>query len=501
MVRTSRTTGGTSTPPRRRPGCSGATTTHKREFPYADLRDTNRGRSRLEPEYELVDTGIFADDRYWVVTGTWAKAGAEDLLWRLEVRNVGPEEATLDVLPTIWFRNRWSWVPGSVKPRLSLRPPATILVEDAHLGLWTLRGDGSPTPLFCDNDTNTRKLYGVDGPAYPKDGIDDHVVAGAASVNPVQTGTKAALRYRLTVGPGQVAEIRLRFSRVEAGGVVGGAVGAADGAGAPGAVADEIGPTGPADLGAGFERILGDRAGEADLFYAGITPADATPEEARVLRQAAAGMLWSKQFFHYDVARLAGGRPGPAGPPARPGRHPQRGMDAPQQPGRDLDAGPLGVSLVRGLGSGLPLRRPRPPRRRVRQGAAAAALPRVVHAPQRAAPRLRVELQRRQPPGPRLGGAARLRDRLEGEGRPRRRRHSRRRFHRAGLPQVAAQLHVVGEPQGRGRQQRVPGRVPRPRQHRAVRPVQAPTGRRHASSSPTARHGWRCTASVCSRWR
>jgi hypothetical protein len=271
----------------------------QRPFPYQDLLDTNRARTRLDPEYELIDTGVFAESRYWAVTTTWAKGGPEDLLWQLQVHNAGPDEATIDVLPTIWYRNTWSWDPGAVAPQLSRLDPATIAVDHPELGHWRLAGAGSPEALFCDNVTNTTKLYGGDGPPFPKDGIAGHVLTGSATVNPAGTGTKAALRYRLTVAAGATAEIRLRFWRVGEG-------------------ARPTPTSAEGDLRAGWARVMADRQAEADHFYAGLTPHDATVDEARVLRQASAGMLWSKQYFHYDINRWLSGDPTQPRPP--PGR-------------------------------------------------------------------------------------------------------------------------------------------------------------------------------------
>ncbi|MHB1928692.1 MAG: MGH1-like glycoside hydrolase domain-containing protein [Acidimicrobiales bacterium] len=267
-------------------------------FPYDDLRGTNAGRNRLQPEYELVDTGVFDANRYWAVTVTWAKAGPEDLCWQIEVRNAGPDTATLEVLPTVWFRNRWAWSPGRARPTLAVAsapgeasPTSTgavaVRAEVAELGGWYLVGTGEP--LFCDNDTNLTKLYGVAGPAYPKDGIAEHVIHGATTVNPARTGTKASLRRRLTVAPGATASLRLRWSRRR-----------------------------DADLEGDFDAVLGARRSEADEFYAAIVPDDATEDEARVVRQASAGMLWSKQFYNYDIRRWLDGDPGlPAPPPER----------------------------------------------------------------------------------------------------------------------------------------------------------------------------------------
>jgi hypothetical protein len=265
-------------------------------FPYEDLLRTNQARSRTEPEYELLDTGAFAADRYWVVECTWAKGGPEDLLWRVQATNAGPDVATIDLLPTIWFRNRWSWRPDGIRPSIRLDPAGHLLAEEPTLGQWHLVWTGDGTPLLCDNDTNDAKLYGGDGPPYPKDGIADHVMHGAPSVNPAGTGTKASVRYRIEVQPGDTIEVRLRFYKTGEG-------------------ARPVPSAREGDLMHGFDQVLADRSGEADEFYATITPAGTTTEEAEVLRQAAAGMLWSKQFFHYDVTTWLAGDPGQPPPP------------------------------------------------------------------------------------------------------------------------------------------------------------------------------------------
>jgi hypothetical protein len=271
-------------------------------FPYEDLVAENGRRDRHHPEYELVDTGVFDDHRYFVVNVTWAKEGPEDLLWQIEVTNAGPDPAVLDVLPTIWYRNRWSWDFGTTRPSIVMRPGTEqfLAVDCEGIGSRVLvAGPGPngkpPDPLFCDNDTNTQKLWGVPGPAYPKDGISDYLVHGSASVNPSLSGTKAALRYHLELAPGTSARIRLRFG-------------------------DE-----PLDLGSSFDAVLAQRKAEADEYFASVAPADVTPDEATVLRQAAAGMIWCKQFYHYDVQTWLDGDP--AQPPPPPQRLEGRNHD------------------------------------------------------------------------------------------------------------------------------------------------------------------------------
>ncbi len=268
------------------------------EFPYQDLLGVNGSRSRHEREYELLDTGVFDEDRFWVVECTWAKAGPEDVLWKITARNCGPDTATIDLLPTVWFRNTWSWTSGAERPALSMQG-SRLVAEHPALGRWELAWDQNGTPLFCDNDTNTAKLYGTNGPEFAKDGIADHVVHKTPTVNPALRGTKAAIHHRLTVDPGATVEVRLRFWKTGEG-------------------ARQAPSAAEGDLARNFDSVIEARKAEADAFYANLLPADATPEEGQVMRQAAAGMLWSKQFFHYDVAEwLKGDATQPAPPPGR----------------------------------------------------------------------------------------------------------------------------------------------------------------------------------------
>ena len=271
----------------------------QRAYPYDDLVAVNARRGRHETEYELVDTGIFDDDRYWAVEVEYAKATPHDLCMLITVANRGPQPETLHVMPTLWFRNTWSWgLPGRVQvPTITLaRPTAagTRLVADHWvMGRLLLAAEGDPEPLFCDNETNARRLWGRKGRSpYPKDGINDYVVHGADTVNPEQEGTKAALRYVLTVPPGQHRQVRLRLTLLGHGG------------GEP-----------PLDLGAGFDEVMATRRAEADLFFAPLLPKDASPHERALVRQAVAGLLWSKQFYHFDVARWLAGDPASPPPP------------------------------------------------------------------------------------------------------------------------------------------------------------------------------------------
>jgi hypothetical protein len=261
-------------------------------FPYEDLVTENGRRDRQQPEYELVDTGVFDGNRYFAVTVTWAKDGPEDLLWQIEVSNAGPDAAAIDVLPTIWFRNRWSWEFSRARPSILNRPDTEqfLTIDCEEIGSRVLvAGSGPdgklPEALFCDNDTNTQKLWGTPGPPFPKDGISDFVVHGTASVNPALSGTKAAFRYHLDLAAGASVQLRLRFAREAL------------------------------DVSQGFDQVLTRRKAEADEYFASVAPADITPGEGNVLRQAAAGMLWCKQFYHYDVQPWLDGDPTQPPPP------------------------------------------------------------------------------------------------------------------------------------------------------------------------------------------
>ena len=254
------------------------------EFPYQRLIDENAARGRLDPEFELLDTGIFDDDRYWDVLVEYAKAAPRDLCIRIELRNAGPDEATLHVLPTLWFRNTWSWGYGDERPALRAQGGG-VEAEHPTLERMVLVGDGAPSLLFCGNETNAERLFGApNATPFPKDGIGDHVLHGSPTVNPDGIGTKAALHYRLTVPAGGTAEIRLRFS------------------------------DGDRDLVASWAHTLTLRRHEADDFYRDLAPG-CPPEQAIVLRQALAGMLWNKQFYHYDVEHWLEGDPAQPPPP------------------------------------------------------------------------------------------------------------------------------------------------------------------------------------------
>ncbi len=322
------------------------------EFPYADLLAENRRRGFGDPEYELIDTGVF-EQGYWAVTADYAKSSPSDLCLRIRATNRGPAAAELHVLPTLWLRNVWAW--GADKPRAELRGHAhadghAIVVDHHRLGRWVCVADQAGegvdatggAALFCENERNTERLYGVPNETpYPKDGIGDHVVTGSPTVNPAATGTKAAWWYRGTAAPGETFEVRVRFTRIgpeppvdEPEPIVTfpAAVRSTAPSGtrepdAAGRAADErldavaIGDAELPDLGDGFDAVLADRLAEADAFYDELTD-DSMPaiptERSSILRAAFAGLLWSQQFYRYDVARWLDGDA--AWPPPPPGR-------------------------------------------------------------------------------------------------------------------------------------------------------------------------------------
>ena len=266
-------------------------------FPYAGLVEENARRDRGAPELELLDTGAFADDRYFDVVVEYAKAAPDDVLIRISATNRGPERADLHVLPTLWFRNTWSWDRGTDRPsiRISRSSPGCREVEAEHetLGSRWLYCEGEPELLFTENVTNSRRLFGVPSPdPHVKDGINDYVVEGRKeAVNQDRVGTKAAAVYPLTIAPGETASVRLRLSNA---------------------------PLAHEPFGREFETIFARRLREADEFYATIIPGDLSPDAQQVMRQALAGLLWSKQLYHYDVGRwLAGDPVGPPPPPER----------------------------------------------------------------------------------------------------------------------------------------------------------------------------------------
>ena len=263
----------------------------QRAFPYNELVEENRRRGKNEREYELLDTGVFEESRYFDVFIEYAKAGAEDILVRITAWNRGPETATLHLLPTVWFRNTWSWGYDSRKPalrRCNGGQPAIELTEPYYGKRWIVFGD-NPHLLFTENETNYRRVFAFDGGSrYTKDGIGDFIVAGRTeAVNPAQRGTKAAAHYEFEIGPGESATIKIRFT-------------------------DSVVTAGVAGE---FDEIFAMRQEEADEFYSTVIPNSCSANARNVMRQAFAGLLWSKQFYHYIVSDWLQGDPSQPEPP------------------------------------------------------------------------------------------------------------------------------------------------------------------------------------------
>jgi hypothetical protein len=263
----------------------------QRAYPYAELVAENGRRGKEVMEFELLDTGVFDDDRYFDVFVEYAKASPYDVLMLVTAHNRGPQAATLDVLPQLWFRNTWSWKENGVpKPTLSAKGNV-VEVRHPRLGQYWFYADQPREILFCDNDTNAERLFGQkDGPKYPKDAFHRYVVDGArAAVNPARTGTKSAAHYKLTIPAGGSAQVRVRLSHVE-----------------------------NAAAFADFDAIVAERRRDADAFYAPLQTGIEDADERMIQRQALAGMIWTKQFYYYDVTEWLHGDPlEPAPPPER----------------------------------------------------------------------------------------------------------------------------------------------------------------------------------------
>ncbi len=268
----------------------------QRAFPYGELVSENRRRSKQDPEFELLDSGAFVENRYFDIVVEYAKAGADDLLVRITAHNRGPEAAPIRLLPTIWFRNTWSWEKDVAKPSLAksaaAKNAAAIALDHPQLGKLWLYAEEPAELLFTENETNTERLYGYTGPLFAKDGVNDYVVAGkTGAVNPAQTGTKASAHYRHVVPAGGSVTVKLRLT-------------------------NQACPASKDPVGNEFDKTFGDRLREANEFYAGIAPASLSSDGRNALRQAFAGLLWSKQFYHYVQKDWLAGDPAQPAPPA-----------------------------------------------------------------------------------------------------------------------------------------------------------------------------------------
>ncbi|HTY53614.1 MAG TPA: hypothetical protein VMB26_00355 [Candidatus Binataceae bacterium] len=257
-------------------------------YPYDELVAANLRRSRMELEYELIDTGVFDDDRYFDVLVEYGKAAPEDILIEITVCNRGSDAATLHVLPTLWFRNIWSWGENFSRPILRQiaadESGGAIAASHQELGERRFYFEGKAAVLFTENETNTERLVNVPNRSrYVKDGINSYVVHGRRdAVNPEKTGTKASVHYQITVGGGESKKIRLRLSDIQSD--------SADSTDRQRSIFGNV-----------FDGIMDRRQREADEFYASVIPTSLNADERNVMRQALAGMLWSKQFYYYDV--------------------------------------------------------------------------------------------------------------------------------------------------------------------------------------------------------
>jgi len=278
-------------------------------YPYARLLEENRRRGRRDLEFELLQTGVFDESRYFDVAVEYAKAAAEDILIRITITNRGPEPAPIRLLPTLWFRNVWSWDPSGKRPRLTRElgsAVATVVAEHPEMsGPYRLSCEGEPELLFTENESNLRRLWRVENTSpYVKDAFHESVVHGnLAAVNPAAEGTKAAAHYRLLVQPRASAVVRLRLAN--------------DGAPDPALAQDRTAGAAAAvsRLFERFDEIFEARRRESDEFYATVIPSRLCADAQRVMRQALAGMLWSKQWFHFDVRRWIEGDPTQPPPP------------------------------------------------------------------------------------------------------------------------------------------------------------------------------------------
>ncbi|HYP75119.1 MAG TPA: glucosidase [Polyangiaceae bacterium] len=258
-------------------------------FPYSLLLEENRRRGRERPEFELVDTGVFDEGRYFDVFVEYAKAGPNDTLIRIRAENRGPETKRLHLLPQICFRNTWSWYKQAERPRLAAEGGRAVVLRHPQLGEFRLYCQGDPTLLFCENETNFQRIFGTEGAPHPKDAFHDYIVHGQlGAVAPDRTGTKAAAHYVLSIAPGASAELHLRLSQ------------------------DLL-----SEPFADYDSLFATRTAEADEFYAELQADIADEDARRIQRQAFAGMVWSKQTFHYDVREWLAGDETQPPPPER----------------------------------------------------------------------------------------------------------------------------------------------------------------------------------------
>ncbi|MFT4204961.1 MAG: glucosidase [Chitinophagaceae bacterium] len=276
-------------------------------FPYQQLRNLNKNRTIHEPEYELIDTGILDDNRYFDIFIEYAKADSEDILIKITVHNRGAEAATLTVLPTLWFRNRWDWGRNNVQPTISVSQANKIDLNQKTLGNWFLYYEDNHKLLFCDNATNNQKLYNSPNKTpYTKDAVNEYIVhSNTDAVNPDETGTKVAIQYALAIAGQESATIRLRLKNAE-----------------------DANPFGD------FDTLFQERKQEADMFYDEVQKWITDEDERLIQRQAFAGLLWNKQFYYYNVPRWQQGDPD--NPPPPPGHRTSRNAQWTNIDNRDI---------------------------------------------------------------------------------------------------------------------------------------------------------------------
>ncbi len=403
----------------------------QRAFPYLDLVSTNARRGKQDLEYELLDTGVFDDDSYFDVVVEYAKAAPDDIVMLVTAHNRGPDTATLHLLPTLWFRNTWSWGDEVDKPAISALVGTAGIAEAraAHdeLGEWIFAADASAELLFTENETNNERLFDAPNASpYVKDAINDYVVHGATgAVNPGRVGTKLAAHHRLEIAAGQSASVKVRLAATRRPDTGSG------------------GRSATLSLGAEFDAVLQSRRAEADQFYCDVIPSTLADDGALVMRQALAGLLWSKQYYEYDVHRwLREHGVNPWHPDALtssvrnvPWFHMIAG-DVISMPDKweypwfaawDLafHCAPLALVDVDFAKEQVEL-----------------LLQHALPASQRPDPGVRVELQRRQPAGHAVGRDVRVRARGDDP------REGRSPVSGARVRPAADELHVVGEPQG-----------------------------------------------------
>ena len=257
-------------------------------FPYERLLQENAARTRNDPEFELIDTGLFDKDEYFDVFVEYAKAGPEDLLMRITAYNRGPQAAPLHILPTAWFRNTWSWGYDTYKPSMEAAGPDHIAIHHKDLGDYRLYAENAARWVFCENENNSRRLFNFDDHIlYCKDGINDHITRGLPTVNPDERGTKASPVFESEVEAGGSMTIRLRLTRQ-----------------------DLSAPF------AGFDQVVDNRIGDADAFYQDLQAEIPDEDRKNIQRQALAGMLWNKQFYYYNVQHWLDGDPAQPTPPS-----------------------------------------------------------------------------------------------------------------------------------------------------------------------------------------